>query len=796
MNNPAARFARNGVRKPYTSKMKFMTRHHDVYDILSVLLNKPRRVVACCAEVLQYFTRWDEWKRQTQRSPWIYKPLHQIEADLRAYSIRIIRYAISLLMGLGILERRNNPGSRVDRAYQYRIHLDKLKTTDPADDQQGVGGRVWGVGEGEDGDFHPNLPKDSTTTDSLAKNLCTTPHTPYPTPGAPIPPHPSSEDGVSWARLDKSDSTTKHPKNSSLAEEPCDTLFLEEPEDLVLEEPEDLVLEEPEDLVLEEPEDLALEKPEDLALEEPEDLALEEPFCDTLFQEELISNDLPLNELSSDDAVQCESSLVTSAETPVVDDFTPLAHSSDKTKNSSASGVQNIDPKNPCISNRSISLSKCESEQKEKIFANYEVIATNPSLGEPLRNFIANDSQKVPQEALAQSKQRNEVKEEHCSQDRKEAIEDKSSAAASVEFVENPIKSKGFNPRQERPNYYLRGFNSQQEKDGFYQALVELGKQKTQVSSPVGWANNIIKDINAGGLCEYLFEYRRGEPLGMCEKQEWEIAPGQVYPRFLGFLRARLKTTQMSPQQSITAAHRALRNKGEASELWESFKRTVVNFADQWERDKAMGLSGAYVPPELLVEAEVTIDKAAKAMQLLESNSVQSNQSGELEPAVVSSVTELAGTQTEAASATDEQEEKLADLKAQIERMREFLQSGNAVKVTIARSWVQSNLDIVEPIKANGIIVDLSPREAFPVEESEAFPVEESSAEESSASPVEAHINVGDVCYYSGADYSMERLCKRYPLTVIAITGEMATVSAPKWYVTQSILLADLKLIE
>jgi hypothetical protein len=756
MNNPAARFAtfaRNGVRKPYTSKMKFMTRHHDVYDRLSVLLNKPRRVVACCAEVLQYFTRWDEWKRQTQRSPWIYKPLHQIEADLRAYSIRIIRYAISLLMGLGILERRNNPGSRVDRAYQYRIHLDKLKTTDPADD--------------------------------------------------------------------KSDSTTKHPKNSSLAEEPCDTLFLEDSEDLVL--------------------------------EEPEDLFLGEPTCDTLFQEELMSNDLPLNGLSSDDAVQCESFPATSAETPVVDDFTPLAHSSDKTKNSSASGVQNIDPKNPSISNRSISLSKCESEQKEKIFANYEVIATNPSLSEPVSNFLPNGSQEVTQEALAQSKKRNEVKEEHSSQDRKEAIEDKSSAAASVEFVEKPIKSKGFNPRQTRPNYYLRGFNSQQEKDGFYQALLELGKQKTQVSSPVGWANNIIKDINAGGLCEYLFEYRRGEPLGMCEKQEWEIAPGQVYPRFLGFLRARLKTTQMSPQQSITAAHRALRNKGEASELWESFKRTVVNFADQWERDKAMGLSGAYVPPELLVEAEVTIDKAALAMQLLESNSVQSNAPSELVPNEPNAVIESACTQMEPASATDEQEEKLAALKAQIERMREFLKSGNVAKVTVARHWVQSNPDIVEPIKANGIIVDLSPIEAFPVEESSAegssaspveessaegssaspveesstegssaspveesstegssaspveessaegssaSPVEESSTEGSSASPVEAHINVGDVCYYSGADYSMERLCKRYPLTVIAITGEMATVSAPKWYVTKSILLADLELIE
>ena len=727
MNNPAARFARNGVRKPYTSKMKFMTRHHDVYDRLSVLLNKPRRVVACCAEVLQYFTRWDEWKRKTQRSPWIYKPLHQIEADLRAYSIRVIRYSISCLMGIGILERRNNPGSRVDRAYQYRIHLDKLKTTDP-------GG-------------------------------------------------------------DKSDSTTKPPSNSSLAEEPCDTLFLEDSEDLFLEESENLSLEEPEDLFLWEPEDLSLEESENLSLEESEDLSLWEPPCDTLLQEELMSNDLPLNELSSDDTVQCGSFSATSAETLVVDDFTPLAHSSDQAKNSSASGVQIMDQKNQYKLNRSISLSKCESEQKEKVFANYEVIATNPSLGEPLSNFIANDSQKVPQDDLAQSKTKNFVKEEHCSQGRKEAIEDKSSAAASVEFVENPIKSKGFNPRQPRPKYYLRGFNSQQEKDGFYQALVELGKQKTQVLSPVGWANNIIKDINAGGLCEYLFEYRRGEPLGMCEKQEWEIAPGQVYPRFLGFLRARLKTTQMSPQQSIAAAHRALKNKGEASELWESFKRTVVNFADQWERDKAMGLSGSYVPPELLVEAEVTIDEAAKAMQLLQLNSVQCNAPGSLVPTEPTAVIESACTPQEAASATDEQEKKLA-LQQQIERMREFLQSGNVAKVTVARHWVQSNPDIVEPIKANGRIVDLSPREAFPVEEtsaeeSEAFPVEESSA-----NGVEAPLEVGDVCYYGGADCSLQRVCKRYPLTVIAITGEMATVSAPKWSVTRSILLADLELIE
>ena len=241
-----------------------MTRQHDVYDLLSVLLNQPRRVVGCCAELVQYFTRWDEWKRKTQRSPWIYKPLHHIEADLRAYSIRVIRYAISLLMRLGILERRNNPGSRLDRVYQYRIHLNKLKTTDPAGD--------------------------------------------------------------------KSDSTMKPPSDSSLAEAPCDTLCQEDPDDLFLAEAPCGTL--------------FQEDCDTLCQEDPEDLFLLEAPCDTLCQGELVSNELPSNKLSSNDTIQCKPFSATSAETLVVDDFTPLAHSSDQAKNSSASGVQNIDPKN------------------------------------------------------------------------------------------------------------------------------------------------------------------------------------------------------------------------------------------------------------------------------------------------------------------------------------------------------------------------------------------------------------------------------------------------------------------
>jgi hypothetical protein len=296
---------------------------------------------------------------------------------------------------------------------------------------------------------------------------------------------------------------------------------------------------------------------------------------------------------------------------------------------------------------------------------------------------------------------KNEVKKEDGSQERTGAGEDKSSAAASVNFVEKPYKLK-----HDKPDYYLRGFNSQLELDGFYQALLELGKQKASVRSPVGWVNNIIKDINAGGLCEYLNEYRRGEPVGMCEKQEWEIAPGQVYPRFLRFLSCRLKTDKMSGEQSIAAAHKALRDKCEVYQLWESFKRTVVNFAAQWERDKALGVSSAYVPPELLPDEEVTLEEAAEAMQLLQSNSVQSNESPELMPPAPPDVLVSASALESDICTTHEREKNLHKL-AQIERMREFLKSGNSVKVTIARKWVESNLDVVEPIQEHGVIVDV-----------------------------------------------------------------------------------------
>jgi hypothetical protein len=356
--------------------MKFMTRHHDVYDLLSVLLKASRRAVACAAELVQYFTKWDEWKQKTQRTPWIYKPLHEIEADLRAYSTRVIRYALTLLEQVGILERRHNPGNCLDRTYQYRIHLKKLNRPDP--------------------------------------------------------------------NCDNSTYSTQKKNNSSP----------------------------------------------------------QEALDDTLPVDEASGNVSSWKTVSSHDSVNNDSFPLSSPETRVVDDFTLRANASVKTNNAFASGVL-FKQNNLSIPNRSIFPSQEESESE--LSSSYEVIGGNSSFGEAPWDLIPSDCQQVEQHELDQHRGAEEVKKEDGSQGRTGTVEDKSSAVASVNFVEKPYKVK-----HDKPDYYLRGFNSQLELDGFYQALLELGKQKASVRSPVGWVNNIIKDINAGGLCEYLNEYRRG----------------------------------------------------------------------------------------------------------------------------------------------------------------------------------------------------------------------------------------------------------------------------------------------
>lgn len=244
--------------------------------------------------------------------------------------------------------------------------------------------------------------------------------------------------------------------------------------------------------------------------------------------------------------------------------------------------------------------------------------------------------------------------------------------------------------RHKRKPGSLGGFTSQEEMNGFYHALLQLGEHKSSVYSPVAWARGIVKSVKDGEPCEYLNEFRRGEPAGIGEKQEWENAPGQVYPQFQSYLRQTLRTNQMTDEQSIAAVHRALRDTSQAKALWASFKRRTVNTKDQWEKDSARGVKAPYIPHELMPDAEVSFEEAAMAMEYL------SPDQAEALPAVEVALPEDA-----------DQNQEDAERKVWIERMRDFLKSGNKAKVVIARAWAQRNPDIVEPVFEDGVVVDV-----------------------------------------------------------------------------------------
>jgi hypothetical protein len=314
-----------------------------------------------------------------------------------------------------------------------------------------------------------------------------------------------------------------------------------------------------------------------------------------------------------------------------------------------------------------------------------------------------------------------QVLEQELKQDNKNSNEDKYSAAA-------PVVIKQKRTRQERGNSSMWGFESQEERNGFYQALLELAKYKSGVKSPAGWAGSIIKSVNAGEPCEYLNEYRRGDVVGMCDIKEWEAKPGFPYPNFISYLKRKFEASHMTQEQATEATFKALRDVNEARTLWEGYKRYLANLKDEWEKQESLGVSNAYIPAEMLPEREVTIEEAAEAIQILQSNCVQTKELAaapvyELAPALVTlpEAPELVAPET----STDRNQA----MKAQVEQMREHLKSGKALKVSLARMWVRNNLDVVEPLlDDSGQIVDFFEKsdEGFLLEEPHPIPGSES----------------------------------------------------------------------
>jgi hypothetical protein len=87
-----------------------------------------KKVRFCAAILIDYKHHWQEWKLKVHRTPWFYQKLKNIHKDLMGlYSLHVIRGGIELLIDLGLLERRSNPGNGQDKTYQYRLRWDKVQ---------------------------------------------------------------------------------------------------------------------------------------------------------------------------------------------------------------------------------------------------------------------------------------------------------------------------------------------------------------------------------------------------------------------------------------------------------------------------------------------------------------------------------------------------------------------------------------------------------------------------------------------------------------------------------------------
>lgn len=210
--------------------------------------------------------------------------------------------------------------------------------------------------------------------------------------------------------------------------------------------------------------------------------------------------------------------------------------------------------------------------------------------------------------------------------------------AMCVEVVQTDVK-----PLPKLKSDRTSGFRSQEEREGFYQSLLELGKSQGK-KSPVAWASTIVRNVNAGEPCQYLNEYRDGLLVGGCEQQEWELAPGQPFEQFVTYLKTKNKKTGMTEEEAITVAHKQLRDVNLARSQWESFKRSIAQHGEEWEKQKRLGVSSAYLPPELLPQREVSLEEAASAIASLQTGCVQlqglvesaklNSATAELEPAL------------------------------------------------------------------------------------------------------------------------------------------------------------------
>lgn len=158
-------------------------------------------------------------------------------------------------------------------------------------------------------------------------------------------------------------------------------------------------------------------------------------------------------------------------------------------------------------------------------------------------------------------------------------------------------------------------WQSKKELTSFYRDLVtalpNLGAKSAEAV-----AAKIIQDLKNGLPCGYWDDWKAGRAIGTSTMPEWEISPGVVAPKFIEYLKEKLRDAHDSNEKALERAIRVVGDKTKASLFWGEFKRSVEVLRQDNEKAVAEGRQ-PYIPVWFSDRAEITLDRAADSASYL-----------------------------------------------------------------------------------------------------------------------------------------------------------------------------------
>ena len=150
----------------------------------------------------------------------------------------------------------------------------------------------------------------------------------------------------------------------------------------------------------------------------------------------------------------------------------------------------------------------------------------------------------------------------------------------------------------------------------FWRELVKALPIIANAHSPQGLAQTIVTQLKAGIPHTYWDDFKEGREIGTSTMQEWEISPGVIAPKFIEYLKEKIRDAHDSNSKALLRVSRLLKDKTTLMMFWREFKRSVEALRQDNEKAIAEGRQ-PYIPVWFTDRADVSLERAAESANYL-----------------------------------------------------------------------------------------------------------------------------------------------------------------------------------